>query len=219
MSLSVQIKAVVNMAYKSLTNQTIALAGIAQACALVNDIATTGRADNDALEASINSILQTDPESVLAVYGGLEGVKRGLTVLEQQLTGQRTANPREARYAASLIILEKQLSNRPEMLKTIADGINKAQSQAEHFGLLHENVLANLGDLYHRTISTIPLRIMVDGEPQYLSNQTNVNKIRALLLAGIRSAMLWRQCGGARWKLLLFRKKYQDEVIFLLSQL
>ncbi len=207
------------MAAHSITHQTIALAGIAQACALVNQLATTGKTDNDALEASINSILQTDPKSALDVYGGLEGVKLGLTVLEQQLTGQRTANPREARYAATLIILEKQLSNRPAMLETIADGIKKAQFQTEHFGLLHDNVLANLGDLYHRTISTIPPRIMVDGDPQYLSSQAIVNKIRALLLAGIRSAILWRQCGGARWKLLLFKKKYQDEVVFLLSQL
>lgn len=195
------------------------MAGIAQACALVEQLATTGKADNEAMAASIGSILETDPESVLAVYGGLEGVNLGLTVLQQQLTGQRTASREQARYAASLIILEKQLSNRPEMLKTIADGIDKAKSQAEHFGLLHDNVLANLGDLYHRTISTIPPRIMVNGDPHYLSNQSIVNKIRALLLAGIRSAILWRQCGGARWKFVFFRKKYQDEVVFLLSQL
>ena len=33
------------------------------------------------------------------------------------------------------------------------------------------------------------------------------NKIRSLLLAGIRSAMLWRQCGGKRWQILLGRKR------------
>jgi high frequency lysogenization protein len=207
------------MAIQSITHQTIALAGIAQACVLVEQLATTGQTDHKALEASINSILQTDPESVQAVYGGLGGIKLGLTTLKQQLTGQHTASPQQARYAASLIVLEKQLSSRPDMLKTIADGINKAKLQTGHFGLLHDNVLANLGDLYHQTISTLSPRIMVNGDPQYLSNQATVNKIRALLLAGIRSAMLWRQCGGARWKFLFFRKKYQDEVIFLLSQL
>ncbi len=31
--------------------------------------------------------------------------------------------------------------------------------------------------------------------------------IRALLLAGIRAAFLWRQLGGRRWRLLLQRKK------------
>jgi len=40
-----------------------------------------------------------------------------------------------------------------------------------------------------------------------------------LLLAGIRATLLWRQCGGSRWKLLFFRKKIQDEAKFLLTQI
>jgi high frequency lysogenization protein len=60
---------------------------------------------------------------------------------------------------------------------------------------------------------------MVQGDQQYLGNQSTVNKIRALLLAGIRATLLWRQCGGSRWKLLFFRKKIQDEAKFLLTQI
>ncbi len=207
------------MSSKNFTNQTIALAGIAQSCALVKQLATTGSADQTAMEASIGSILKIDADSVLDIFGGLEALETGLKQLDKQLTSRTIADPEQARYAASLVYLERQLANRPEMLKTIQNGIIKAQSQAEHFGLLHENVLANLGDLYHTTISTIQPRIMVNGEPEYLSNQNTVNKIRALLLAGIRSALLWRQCGGARWKFLFYRKKYQDEIQFLLAQL
>ena len=48
---------------------------------------------------------------------------------------------------------------------------------------------------------------MVRGEPLHLQNPENVNRIRALLLAAIRSAMLWRQCGGRRLHILLGRKK------------
>ncbi|WP_305906871.1 high frequency lysogenization protein HflD [Methylomarinum sp. Ch1-1] len=207
------------MSVKNITNQTIALAGIAQACSLVQQLATTGSADDKAVEASVGSLLKIDADSVVDVYGGLSGIEHGLQQLEKQMTGRSIANPEQARYAASLVYLERQLVNRPEMLKSVHNGIEKAQGQAEHFGLLHENVLASLGDLYHSTISTIPPRIMINGEPEYLSNQNIVNKIRTLLLAGIRSALLWRQCGGARWKFLLFRKKLQDEIKFLLTQL
>lgn len=207
------------MPLKTLTNQAIALAGVAQACSLVQQLATTGSADSKAMEASIGSLLKIDSASVTDIYGGLSGVGHGLKQLDRQLTGRSIADPEQARYAASLVYLERQLSNRPDMLKTISLGIEKAQNQAEHFGLLHENVFANLGDLYHSTISTIPPRIMVNGEPEFLSNPTTVNKIRSLLLAGIRSALLWRQCGGARWKFLLFRKKLQDEINYLLSQI
>ena len=208
------------MSLNTITNQTIALAGIAQACSLVQQLATTGSiTDNTALEASIGSILKIDTDSVADVFGGLTNIEHGLQQLEKQMTGKILASPEQARYAASLVYLEKQLSNHPEILQTIHTGIEKAQAQAEHFGLIHENVLANLGDLYHTTISTIPPRIMVNGEQEYLSNQAIINKIRALLLAGIRSTLLWRQCGGARWKFLFFRKKLQDEIKFLLTQI
>jgi high frequency lysogenization protein len=84
---------------------------------------------------------------------------------------------------------------------------------------LHENVLANFADIYHQTISTLQPRIMVIGDQQYLSSPFTVNKIRSVLLAGIRSAQLWRQCGGSRWKLIFARSKLQAETRFLLSKL
>ena len=48
---------------------------------------------------------------------------------------------------------------------------------------------------------------MVKGEPPHLQNPDNINKIRALLLAGIRSAMLWRQVGGLRRHIIFNRRK------------
>ncbi len=206
------------MSLNTLTNQTIALAGISQACFLVQQLANTGTADNTAIETSISSILKIDSDSVLDIYTDLEHIKPGLEQLQLQLTGRSIANPEQARYAASLVFLERQLSNRPEMLEKIRTGIERAQAQAEAYGILHENVLANLGDLYHSTISNLQPRIMVNGKEEYLAQNDVVNKIRALLLSGIRSALLWKQCGGARWKFLFFRKKLQDEIKFLLSQ-
>lgn len=206
------------MSLNSITHQTIALAGIAQAAALVQQLATTGKADADAMEASIGSVLKIDADSVTSVYGGIGGVKFGLEQLSRQLTGYRIANPEQARYSASLVYLERQLANHQDLIDKIRSGIEKAQSQRDQFGLLHENVLANLADLYHSTISTLQPRIMVNGEQDFLSRPDIVNKIRAILLAGIRSAMLWRQCGGSRWKFLFYRKKIQNELRLLLTQ-
>ncbi|MDO9269205.1 MAG: high frequency lysogenization protein HflD [Methylobacter sp.] len=207
------------MPLNTITNQTIALAGIAQAAALVQQLATTGSADSSALEASIASLFVSDEHGVENVYGGLSGLKLGLERLNDQMTGLKIANPEQARYAASLVFLENQVSKQPAMLKTIFSGIERAQTQSEHFGLMHENVLANLGDIYHTTVSTLQPRIMVNGEQEYLSRPDIVNKIRACLLAGIRSAILWKQCGGARWKFLLYRKKIQAELQILLQRL
>lgn len=208
------------MELQTLTNQVIALAGIAQAAALVQQLATTGKADEQALEATLASILKVNSDSVLDVYGNdLANLKLGLAHLNSQLAGYEIAYPDEARYAASLVFLEKQLVEQISMLKTISIGIERAKAQVEHFHLLHENVLANLGDLYLQTVSRLQPRIMVNGVPDYLSRQDVANKIRACLLAGIRSAMLWKQCGGRRWKFLFFRKKTQNEVQRLLALL
>lgn len=206
------------MQLNTLSNQTIALAGIAQAAALVQQLATTGTADNTAMEASIGSVLKIDSDSVIDVYGSLSDIKLGLTQLSQQMTGYKIVNPEQARYCASLVFLENQLSGRKDLLNTIQIGIYKAQSQAEHFGLLHENLLANLADTYANTLSTLQPRIMVNGDPKYLSNSHIADKIRACLLAGIRSVILWRQCGGSRWKFLFYRKKIQTELQLLLAQ-
>jgi high frequency lysogenization protein len=203
------------MSLNSITNQTIALAGIAQAAALVQQLATTGSADPAALESSIGSLFISDENGIENVFGGLSGLKLGIEQLNDQMSGFKIANPEQARYAASLVFLENQLAKQPAMLKTIFAGIERAQTQSEHFGLLHENVLANLGDIYHSTISTMQPRIMVNGEQEYLSRPDIVNKIRACLLAGIRSAILWKQCGGARWKFLFYRKKIQAELQIL----
>jgi high frequency lysogenization protein len=207
------------MALVSIGNQTIALAGIAQACFLVRQQATTGNADNQALTASIGSLLKIDAESPLDVFGDLSGLRIGLEQLDKQLTSRVVANPEQARYAAQLIYLQKQLSKQPQMLETIRKGIERAQAQSEHFGVLHQNVLANLADLYHGTLSTLQPRIMVNGDQQYLGDQNTVNKIRSLLLAGIRATLLWRQCGGSRWHLLMLRSKLQREAQYLLTQI
>ncbi|MDD1614376.1 MAG: high frequency lysogenization protein HflD [Methylococcaceae bacterium] len=207
------------MQLNTITNQTIALAGIAQAAALVQQLATKGTADQTAMETSIASVLKIDSDSVLDIYGGsVAGLKLGLTQLNVQMTGFKIVNPEQARYSASLVFLENQLSGRKDLLNSIQIGITKAQAQSEHFGLLHENVLANLGEVYQSTISTLQPRIMVNGEQEYLSRPDIANKIRACLLAGIRSAILWKQCGGTRWKFLFFRKKIQAELQILLKQ-
>jgi high frequency lysogenization protein len=207
------------MQLNTLTNQTIALAGIAQAAALAQQLAVTGIADQNALQASVGSVLKVDTDSVTDVFGGLTGITLGLTEFSKQLESTKISNPELARYAASLIFLENKLKNKPDLLRPISIGISKAQAQSEHFGPLHENVFASLGDLYHSTVSTLQPRIMINGDETYLTRPDVVNKIRTVLLAGIRAAMLWRQCGGTRWKFLFYRKKYQAELKQLLTQL
>ncbi len=196
------------MTGKTLRDRVLALAGIFQACSLVKQVAHRGLADSAPLAVSIESVLAIDAETVESVFGSAAGLAMGFTELRNELA--RAGRPRDreiVRYVVSLLHLERKLTKRPQMLQTLRRGIETASSQAEHFSSTHPNVISTLADLYTRTISTLSPRIMVKGEPTVLSNPENAARIRALLLAGIRSTVLWRQCGGTRLNLLLQRQR------------
>jgi high frequency lysogenization protein len=186
--------------------RTLALAGVFQAAALVKQLAKTGRVDQSAFLASIQSIFKIDVDSATDVYESPENLTLGLReLIKLFINNQLPKDPEIARYVFSLLHLEKKLSKNANMLLQLRTGIKRATVQAAHFSPTHENVMANLASLYTDTLSTFSFRIHVTGDPLYLNQTYHVNKVRALLLAGVRSAVLWQQLGGRRWQLLLSR--------------
>jgi len=203
---------------RSLNDRVIALAGIFQAARLVQQFARQGKADQDAFAASIESILKIDAANTEEVYGGAAGVSLGLQELHDKLQGGNEPGDLEmARYVIAMIQLEGVLEKRQEIPETIRRGIETAQAQMKFFEAeddqegIHPKLIEKLAELYIQTISTLAPRIMVNGEPGYLANPRITGGVRAALLAGIRSAVLWRQLGGRRWQLLLSRKKIAAE--------
>lgn len=187
----------------------IPLAGMFQAAYLIHEISNTGTCNQSAFEASIKSILVTEWNSVEEVYGGVEGVSYGLDLLADLFNKENKQRDMEiARYVLGIVYLEKKLRKNQALDNKLMAGIERAKAQAESFGsATHENVIANLADVYAETISTIEPKIMVAGNPSYLTNTHYSNKIRALLLALMRSTILWLQKDGSRWHLILQRKK------------
>lgn len=201
----------------ALSDQTIALAGLVQACQLVDEIAQTGQCDQHALETSISSLFETNPSSTEAVFGSVEAVSSGLRALTKVLgKDEQSKQANWVRYLLSVMHLESKLRKDKAMLNEIGKGLQQAESPKAHFGLLHENTFASLANTYQKTISTFQVRIQVNGDPNILKAELNAAKIRTLLLAAMRSAMLWRQVGGHRWHLLFKRKAIVDQAEQLL---
>lgn len=206
----------------SITDRTIAIAGIYQAVSLVQQIANTGSLDEKSFETCLKSIFYIDADKPKDVFEGSANLEKGLNTLVSQLGGNmdrdKTQNDMHiTKYAIGVMVLEKQLRKNPDMLNEISTGIERAKDQSKHFSITHENIIANLANLYSSTISTLRPRIMVQGEQIHISNPNQANKIRALLLAAIRSVVLWRQCGGTRWQLIFQRKKTIDTANNLLK--
>lgn len=190
-------------------DKTLALAGIYQSAKLVQEIARKGSISDAHLSALLETLFRFDANSVLDVYGDSSTVKKGLQILADQLSGNKSGIDMEiTRYAIQILHLEKSLYKSPKIMDKLAEQLEKTQSKIEYFDLTHENIIASLADIYQQYVSPLGAKIMVKGEENYLSQSNNANKIRALLLAGIRSAVLWRQCGGSRWQLLFSRKIY-----------
>ena len=204
----------------TMRDRCIALAGVFQACALVQQIANRGSANSAVIDTTIETLFRFDVNSTEEVFGGVAGVNTGLRTLKEQLGTTRGDRDIEiTRYVISLLVLERNLSRNHEMLETISTRLQEIESSLEYFSLGHDNIYAKLGGLYQDTISTLGPRVMVSGEQPWLNNEINASKVRALLLSGIRSAVLWRQCGGTRWQILFSRKKYLLECERLLTEI
>lgn len=192
--------------------QVIALGAIFEAAIQVDKLARSGQVSEGPVSCLLGSILERSPDDVMEIYGGSHhDIRRGIQALQAMLERDTAALQRDAlRYSMNLLTLERQLSKRDDMLSVLGNRLEQAGSQVEHFGILHDNVAASLGSIYQDTLSTLRLRIQVHGDMRYLQQPDIANRIRALLLAGIRSARLWRQLGGHRWQLLFARKKLLD---------
>jgi high frequency lysogenization protein len=203
---------------KTLTHQAIALAGLSQSVYLVQQIAKRGNADRLDLEVSIGSTLKVDADDIYDVFGGLAGLKTGLEQLARQLAEPWQVDPELARYASTLIFLEREVMKRAEMVQAIGQALNRADAARARTGqILDDEVIQALAQGYQQTLSQLKPRVIVSGEQRYLSAAHNADRIRALLLAGVRSALLWRQAGGIRWKLLFLRTRLQREARNLLD--
>lgn len=191
---------------KNIRDQALALAGLLHATWHVRKLAHEGRVDEDQFACAIRPVFTLEPESVPEVYGSAECRHNLLSVLRAQLSGGER-DLEATRYSATLMHLERKLRARDDLMQALRDGLENARKQAEHFSITHENVIARLADLYTNTISTLQPRILVQGDPRYLQEANTANRVRALLLSGMRSTVLWRQCGGSRLKLILGRNR------------
>lgn len=202
----------------TIENQTLALGGIFQSVHLCKTLANTGTCDATELQGTLRSIMTLNTDRVIDAYGGnTTGIATGLRVLKNQLGGNNEARDLDiARYALALIQLGTNILGRDDTVEQLRIGISRAQSIESDID--DPAVISNLANLYRSSISDLNPRIMVSGDPDFLNDNTIASTIRASLLGGLRSVVLWRQCGGTRPKLVLSRGQYLAQADVALSR-
>lgn len=192
---------------------TIAFAGMLQAGELVRQIATTGHCSQQAADHSLASIFERSPDSTEASFGGIDGVRLGLRMLVEIFSAQTQQESMQSlNYALGLAKISARLRRDPRRMNALGEEIGLIESAwRQREGDLDPSVLSQLADAYQQFISSMDFRLSINGKPDYLKQAEKIAFIRALLLAGIRSAILWHQVGGRQWRLIFQRTRMLNE--------
>lgn len=196
----------------SFDDRVLALAGIAQALQQVRRIAETGHSEAAIVRTAMDSVMRIDAPTPEAVYGSARQVEPGLRLLRDYFRNQGK-DQLLPRLALSVMQLERRFVREATTVDKVDTGIRATSARLAELGESnHPDVLAAMAELYKNSISQLKPKIMVQGNPHYLNQATVVAEIRALLLAAVRSAVLWRQLGGNYWDFLFSRKAMVDAI-------
>lgn len=192
-------------------DKTIALAGVCQAAYFANELASTGRVrDSNGYETCLDSLYVIDCDDISEIFGSdMSNLSTGL----KTLTYAFNRDPdylTVLKYTLTLLTLERKLSKHPEFLGKIQQGILNSRTLQLPTEKYPSAVITKIANTYSSTISLLQPRIILNGKPEFLKQAEITEKIRAILLAGIRSAVLWSQMGGSQWQLLFKRKLLVD---------
>ncbi|MAK94626.1 MAG: lysogenization regulator HflD [Gammaproteobacteria bacterium] len=201
--------------------QTLTLSAVVQSAQLVRGLAHTGSAPFSAMKALIDPLFVLNAPSFTTIFPDLRLARPGLewlTARPRQFSSGK--NDEVLRYTSNLLVLrtkfmadtdmQLRLGRRLQSMSPLSAPNSDSHSQIKHPTELEganetERSFEALATLYQDTISTLPFRIQVQGKVEHLQDERIVNRIRALLLAGIRFAVLWHQIGGRPWHLFILR--------------
>lgn len=186
-------------------DRVLALAGLLQAIKLVQQMANNGQAETRPLAACISSLFRFDADSTEAVYGGADQLQSGLRRLIAQVEGG-DRDTGQTRIAMNVLHLERRFLANADSVEAVQRALMAIKRQSEQLEPTHPTVLSRLGELYSEQISPLGPKVLVQGNPVYLAQPQVVAEVRATLLAGLRSAVLWRQMGGSYWDFLFSRR-------------
>ncbi len=200
-------------------DQTIALAGVYQAATMAHELANSGAIrDQNSWDVSLKSLYKLNANTTEDVYDdNLAGLALGFNSLIKSFN-KDSYYMNVIKYTITLLTLAGKLPSRPQMMDTIDKGLNDSKVLQTTEDPLNAAVVAKMAQIYSKTISQLQPRVIVAGQPFHLKDQAITEKIRAILLAGVRSAVLWKQVGGNQLQLLFKRKVYIEEAKHLLAQ-
>lgn len=216
--------------------RVLALAGLCQAAACVQQLAMRGEViPSEALNPLVHSVLAINAESLEDIYANDTNyaisnvyeaddlmnkphpLRIGLQIFLGLFAGDKNNSAEHVKLILKMLQLERALNSNSAALKELGAGLTQVARQKNEFNVDNYRIYESLAGLYSGIISPLQQPIRVNGQPKHLEQRTIQNQVRTLLLAGIRSAVLWRQLGGKKRNFIFHRSAMQQAATSLLS--
>jgi high frequency lysogenization protein len=167
------------------------------------DAAAHGRgADpgNAPFDTFVTPLFERNPNAAAALFPDPARLRNAVLDASSLLRGEHPRQNALMRYLLGVMDLATRLQRNGHLADDLGKRLDLIGAGAA------DGRVDELGKLYEDTIGTLGRRIQVVGDPATLKSPATAARIRTLLLAAIRFAILWKQLGGRRWHLVLRRQ-------------
>jgi high frequency lysogenization protein len=192
--------------------RALAFSALYQSVTLIDELASEGKTPDKYLDPLVNAVLVLDANEVQEIFPKIDELEMGIVELGQMFK-LKSNSPRQKlinSYAMRVIYLETLLSKNKVVQQKLTTELNALKAQENYLRTYEDEdkLLSKLNDIYINTIGQFSYRIQIMGSKDHLQKDEVSNRIRALLLAGVRACHLWRHYGGTKWNLLINFMQY-----------
>jgi len=158
--------------------QTVALAGLYQSLALVQNIAWEGDIHHSSMVPTIESILNLDPDKYIDVYGSIDNLQLGVQTLKSALQNKNEKHAVErTRYAINLMYLASRFAVNQEAVTSLGNQIERLKNTYDSIEESFDEITLDLGGLYREHISPLGPKVIIQGDPVYLKTGQNADLV------------------------------------------
>ncbi|MGN1393093.1 MAG: DUF489 family protein [Succinivibrionaceae bacterium] len=200
---------------KDLNSQTLSFVAICQAASIVQRLSRFGSWNEDDAKPLIKALSIDNPTSVEDVYQPKQMLCGYNSFIESfGSNGINNSSTAElTKYVMFFLTLEKKIRKVPGFLDNIFNKIEEVKNHARinKMVILDPWIISSMADIYFQEITNKHFcNLVIYGKKSYLQQDEIQQKIRAIILAGIRATILWRQVGGKTIHLLFKRSKMME---------
>ena len=198
--------------------RALALSALVQAGSLCLNVAKSGLLASDAIETCRESLFRFDAVTPFDIYNSGDLLTHGKQRLNQMLSQPSESDRQLLSLGGQILGLARRFKINDQAQRAVRADLFSALEAAQGLSEQSDRMSAldhSCATLYQNHISPLARRIIIQGEQAHLSRQENADRIRMLLLAGLRAGVLFYQLNGSRWQLLFQRQQIRHQLNFI----